>query len=278
MKRGIVVLIVLIALLLTLTACFGEQKGPGRVAPITVPSTAPGSIPEPTKNVEILGVGGKNVAVETVAYFGDVEGYFAVPSDYAEYPGVVMIHEWWGLNSHIKEMARKLASEGYMVLAVDIYEGTVAKDSTEASILSRKVEQTRANENMKAALAYLKERGATKLGSLGWCFGGGQSFQLSQSEDLDATVIYYGRVNTDPQQITLRSPVLGIFAENDQGIPPATVNAFKDALGSRGIIHDITIYPGVGHAFANPSGAAYNADASLDAWAKTLKFLDRNLK
>ena len=125
-----------------------------------------------------------------------------------------------------------------------------------------------------------KNKNAHKIASLGWCFGGGQALSLALSgENLDATVVYYGNLVTDQQRLSkIKWPVLGIFGDKDTSIPVGTVNEFRNSLTVLGIKNSIYIYPGVGHAFANPSGQNYSANETKDAWQKTLKFLDENLK
>lgn len=211
----------------------------------------------------------------------EVMGYFAQPKQEGDYPGVIMIHEWWGLNDNIKYMAELLASEGYRVFAVDLYDGKVAEDSTAAREYATAVRSNpdEAISKMQAASDYLKEEaGATSIASLGWCFGGQQSLNFSVAEDLDATVIYYGNLTEDEEQLaSLNSPVLGIFGAEDGGIPVESVENFEASLNNLGVKNEITIYPGVGHAFANPSGDNYAAKETLNAWQKTLEFLEANL-
>ncbi|MFN7991422.1 MAG: dienelactone hydrolase family protein [Candidatus Micrarchaeia archaeon] len=222
------------------------------------------------------------VVTEDVEYFGTTKGFLAKPDDRAEHPGIVMMHEWWGLNGNIKDMARALASEGYVVLAVDLYDGKVATTPAGAAALVSSVNQTRLLENMKAALAYLRQKqGVRKVGSLGWCFGGGQSLQLAISgEKLDATVLYYGApLVTDRARLSaIRWPVLGVFGGDDQVIPLSSVQDFNSSLNKLGIKSEVYVYRGVGHAFANPSGMNYAPDETKDSWNKTIAFLDRNLQ
>ena len=133
---------------------------------------------------------------------------------------------------------------------------------------------------MNTAVSYLENNYTpSSVGSIGWCFGGGQSLNLAlNNEDMDATVIYYGRLVTEPEELSnIDWPVLGIFAELDQGIPPETVKEFESSLNEAGVENDITIYPDVSHAFANPSGDRYAPEESKDAWNKTLAFFEQNL-
>jgi len=242
---------------------------------------APSVATEGTKtNAEMLGeTQGVAVTAEDAAYFGDRVGYYAHPTEQGTYPGVVMIHEWWGLNDQIRDTARQLAGQGYAVLAVDLY-GKVATTPDEARALTGSLDQDAALANMRAAADFLRARGSVKMASLGWCFGGGQSMRFALSgEPLDATVIYYGQLETDPEKLAqIGWPVLGVFGEADKSVTPESAHAFDAALDDAGVENEVYIYPGVGHAFANPSGANYAPAETSDAWAKTLSFLKKALK
>jgi carboxymethylenebutenolidase len=198
-----------------------------------------------------------------------------------------MIHENKGLNDHIKNMANLLAKEGYVVLAVDLFNGEVTTDQKRASELTQSIRDNpyAAINNLKGAVKYLSSLSNVnpeKIASLGWCFGGQQSLQLAlNSEDhpLAATVIYYGRLVTEPETLSkIKWPVLGIFGDQDQSIPVTTVEQFEEALTKNGITNEIYIYQGVGHAFANPSGDNYAPNETKGAWDKTLAFLNKYLK
>ena len=231
-------------------------------------------------NSAIFATGEYDVDSSSVQYFENSNGYLVKPTVDGEYPGVIMIHEWWGLNGNIKEMAQKLASHGYVVLAVDLYDGKVGTTADEARQLMGSFEQSEWNDNMNTAVSYLeKNYTPSSIGSVGWCFGGGQSLNLGlNNEDMDATVIYYGHLVTEPEELSkIDWPVLGIFAELDQGITPDTVKEFESSLNEVGVENDITIYPEVNHAFANPSGDRYAPEESKDAWNKTLEFFEQNL-
>jgi carboxymethylenebutenolidase len=201
-------------------------------------------------------------------------------------PAVVMIHEWWGVNDNIKEMADELASEGYVVLAADLYNGEVATDPNRARELSSSVRENpqQAITNLQSAVQYLASLpnvNSSRIASLGWCFGGGQSLQLalnSEQHPLAATVIYYGNLVNDTNELSkIKWPVLGIFGDEDNSIPVDSVRAFGRGLNETGVTNEIYIYPGVGHAFANPSGDNYAPQETTDAWQKTLTFLDKYL-
>ena len=142
------------------------------------------------KNSDILSGEGMPIKTGEVDYFNNVRGFYAEPTEEGEDPGVVMVHEWWGLNQNIKDMASELAKQGYRVLAVDLF-GKVAATPEEARAQVSSLNQEQSINNMKAAAAYLRERGSDSIASLGWCFGGGQSLQLALScEQFDGTVIY----------------------------------------------------------------------------------------
>ncbi len=232
-------------------------------------------------NSEIFTLGEFSVEVTNVNYFQNSNGYLAKPYENGEYPAIIMIHEWWGLNDNIRDMAEKLASHGYVVFAVDLYDGQVATTVNEAVQLRSSFEEQYWIENMNVATQFIQEQySPEKIGSIGWCFGGQQSLNLAlNNEEMDATVIYYGRLITEPQLLSsINWPILGIFAELDQGIPPTQVNEFESVLNEVGIVNDIHIYPGVDHAFANPSGERHAPEAAMDAWEKTIEFFETNLR
>lgn len=134
------------------------------------------------KNVSLM-KGDQSMIIVTQAdleYFPNSLGYFARPEGEGKYPGVVMIHENRGLRPEIKESADALAQQGYLVLAVNLLDG-VAQDQEAARVLTSRYDQKVGVENMKAAVAYLRGKGATKIASLGWCFGGRQSLELAIS-------------------------------------------------------------------------------------------------
>ena len=232
-----------------------------------------------------------NVGLEnkTVRYFEDAQGYLVYPvsstDSQGKLPAVVMIHEWWGLNQNIKDMANLLAKQGFVVLAADLYHGNVTDNPQVAMDLVQiaRNDQNSSVANLQAAVKYLSlapNVDSTKIASLGWCFGGGQSLQLalnSQEHPLAATILYYGTpLVTDKESLAkIKWPVLGIFGDNDQAIPLPEINQFRTSLNQSGITNEIEIYKGVGHAFANPSGDNYAPKETADAWEKTLSFLKK---
>jgi carboxymethylenebutenolidase len=212
-----------------------------------------------------------------------VYGYFAAPADvFQPLPAIIVIHEWWGLNDNMRAMADRLASQGYMVLAVDLYGGDTAESPEEARQLMLKVVENPdlAADNIKAAYEFLDTAGAPRIAAVGWCFGGGWSLQaaLLLPDELDASVIYYGQVTADEDKLRpLTAPILGLFGAEDTGIEVASVESFRTALERLRKEQEIHVYPGVGHAFANPTGNNYDAEAAADAWTRTIEFLQRHL-
>ena len=211
-------------------------------------------------------------------------GYLARPEGEGPYPAVLLIHEWWGLNEGIAIMADTLANEGYVVFAPDAYRGRVTASIPRALYLRLGTPTEQVHQDLDAALAYLRGLPGVdtdRVASMGFCFGGGHSLQLGlrQSENLALTLMYYGAVVTDPdllRPLTEASPVLGIFAEEDNTIFPEEVLEFEAALTSLGIENQITIYPDVGHAFV--SHETFNQPGpSRDAWQEALDFLEDNL-
>jgi carboxymethylenebutenolidase len=213
-----------------------------------------------------------------------VNGYLARPAEGEIRGGLIVIHEWWGLNDNIRAMADRFAGEGYAALAVDLYEGEVADTRDGAAALMRGTLERpeRLKENLRQAHRYLAGHvGADSIGVVGWCFGGAWSLRtgLMMGDEIDATVIYYGRLVTEPGELdALTSPLLGLFGELDGGIPVETVREFEAALEKLGKESEILVYPDADHAFANPSGTRYNEAAATDAWKRTLDFFAEHLR
>ncbi len=226
-------------------------------------------------------------AGETVTY-GTVggkvlKGYLARPKGAKPGASIVMVHEWWGLNDQIKSMADRYAGEGYTVLAVDLFDGKVATKPDDAMKLYQGgMANIPANEqNVAAAVAYLRKNGATSVGAVGYCFGGHWSLRtgLAGGKDVNAVVMYYGAPITDPKQLSrLKAPVLGLFGGKDTGIPVDSALAMERAVNKMGGKMSVTVYPQAAHAFANPTGTAYDEKAATDAWKKSNAFFKEHLK
>jgi carboxymethylenebutenolidase len=224
----------------------------------------------------------KNVSYKS----GDetVQGILYTPEAKGPLPAIVVIHEWWGLNDWVKEQAAKLSEEGYITLAIDLYRGKVATTPEEAHEIMRGVPEDRAKRDLHAAVEFLKSQSNVKkdrIGSIGWCMGGGYSLDVAlQEPTLKADVINYGHLVTDPGSVEkIQAPILGIFGGQDRGIPVEDVKKFQTLLKEKGKKVEIVIYPDAGHAFENPNNkAGYRADDAGDAWKRTVDFLARTLK
>ncbi|MCE7870010.1 dienelactone hydrolase family protein [bacterium CPR1] len=212
-----------------------------------------------------------------------VSGYLALPTGKGPFPAVILIHEWWGLNDWAREQADACARRGYAALAVDLYRGKATSDRDLAHELSRGLPADRALSDLEAALAYLKGRkdvSNDRIGCIGWCMGGGYALELALHKPLQATVVAYGQVKTRADGVkSLQGPVLGIFGENDRGIPLETVKAFERALSEAGKPHKIVVFPRVGHAFMNPNNqAGYDKTQARAAWTAIWSFFESNLR
>lgn len=213
-----------------------------------------------------------------------VKAILYTPAGKGPFPALIVIHEWWGLNDWVKEQAGKLADEGYVALAVDLYRGKVADNSDLAHELMRGLPEDRATRDLKAAYAFLAVRPDVKkdrIGAIGWCMGGGYALAAALAEPgLDADVINYGRLVTDPDELKkIHAPVLGLFGGQDRGITPDDVKKFQVAMEKEGKKIDVKIYPDAGHAFENPHNKqGYRPEDAADAWQRTVAFLAANLK
>lgn len=212
-----------------------------------------------------------------------VSGFLATPEKPGRYPALVVVHEWWGLNDWVKEQTVKLASQGYVALAVDLYRGKVAADASEAHELSRGLPSDRAVLDLMAGIVYLTTRNDVDrghVGTIGWCMGGGYAMQLcTHVPRLSACVDNYGALPTDPNELqNIGAPVLGNFGADDKGITPTDVQAFQKTMEGLSRRVDIKVYDGAGHGFENPNTPGYRPQAAEDAWNRTIAFLNKALK
>src|ERR1039458_234491 len=213
-----------------------------------------------------------------------LQGVLYTPAGKGPFPALVVVHEWWGLNDWVKDQASKLADQGYVSLAVDLYRGKVATTPDEAHEIMRGVPEDRAKRDLHAAVEFLKSQSTVRkdrIGSIGWCMGGGYALDVAlQEPDLAATVINYGHLATDPEALKkINSPILGLFGGQDRGITPDDVHKFEQQLKQQGKKVDIKIYDDAGHAFENPNNKdGYRAADAADAWKRTVDFLAMTLK
>jgi carboxymethylenebutenolidase len=213
-----------------------------------------------------------------------VQGVLYTPTGRGPFPALVVIHEFWGLNDWVKEQASKLADQGYVSLAVDLYRGKVATTPDMAHEIMRGVPEDRAKRDLHAAVEFLKSQPNVKrdrIGAIGWCMGGGYALDAAlQEPDLAALVINYGHLATDPNALKkINAAILGIFGGQDHGITPEDVHKFEQQLKQLGKKIDIKIYDDAGHAFENPNNKdGYRAADAADAWKRTVDFLAMTLK
>lgn len=220
-----------------------------------------------------------------------VQAYFVRPQKISRVPGVVVIHEWWGLNDQIKRVADRIAEEGYMAIAPDLYRGKLGTDAGLAHELMRGLNENYAVDVISGAVAHLRgieareRRSPTPtgprmaVGTVGFCMGGRISLATALAgTDVQAAVMFYGSVETDKEALKpLQVPLLGIFGNEDRGIPLDQIRAFEAALKDAGKDATILVYPNVGHAFFNEDRPSYEREAANDAWERTKVFLKIHL-
>lgn len=210
-----------------------------------------------------------------------VEGVIALPAK-TPAPVVILIHEWWGLNDQIKAVANEFAELGFVAVAVDLFKGKVAKSPDEAKALTGAVDAVEARETMVAWIDAMRQdaRGNGKVATIGWCFGGGWSLNASLATPADATVVYYGNVAKKPEELkSLKGPLLGHFGTLDKNINRQMVDGLLQSAEAAGKRDQITVHwYEADHAFANPSGARYDAADAKLAWERTLAFLKSSLE
>jgi carboxymethylenebutenolidase len=284
MNRGRFSVFALAAIVLAgmLSAC--ERASPPVPAPATAAAVQPRTAPTPEAPV-------RPALLEQELAYGEAKsrnlvGFLAMPADAAEpLPALIVIHEWWGLNDEIKTLTRRLAAEGYVALAVDLYGGATATTPAQAEKLMTEVfaDPDAARGNLRQAFQYLEKYAfAPRIGAIGWSFGGGWSLEAAAMlpDQLDATVSYYGPIESNADKLrSLKTPMLGLYGALDESIPARDIIAYRALLTNE--LHKnakVVIYPNAKHAFASAGGGDYNAEAAARAWTETLAFLNDNLK
>ena len=213
---------------------------------------------------------------------GSTEGYLSIPGA-GSGPGVVVIQEWWGLVPHVKDVCDRFAAEGFVALAPDLYHGEKATSPDEAGKLMMALDIDRAEKDLRGAVKYLLKHEAVSgesVGTVGFCMGGVLSlYAASKNEQVGACVVFYGiHPKVEPDLENLRAPVLGIYAEKDDFVPPAAVRELESRLKGLGKDAEFHIYPGTDHAFFNDvRPEVYDREAAEDAWRRTLDFFRRHL-
>ncbi|NVK17055.1 MAG: dienelactone hydrolase family protein [Methylocystaceae bacterium] len=193
-------------------------------------------------------------------------------------PAILLIHEWWGLNDQIRAVGHELAEMGYLVLSIDLYDGKYGGTREEAMSLMKGLNPTEATEKLVTAINWLRANGTGKVATMGWCFGGGWSLNASLATPVDATVIYYGRVNKSADDLkSLSSPILGHFGTKDKSINEKMVAGFETSLKEAGKTDYTLHWYDADHAFANPTGSRYDEEDAALAWTRTTSFLKEHL-
>jgi isopenicillin N synthase-like dioxygenase/dienelactone hydrolase len=192
-------------------------------------------------------------------------------------PALILIHEWWGLLDEQRALAERLAERGFTTLAVDLFDGRTTDDSTRAAELMNSVDPGQATATLSAWAAWLRQRGAPKVGTIGFCFGGTWSMNASLATPIDATVVYYGWVVRPAAEYrALKGPVLAHFGSRDESVPAESAEQLRAALVEAGKPGEVHSYA-AGHAFAREGGPHYDAAAAALAGERTEAFLRRHL-
>ena len=212
----------------------------------------------------------------------ELEAYLAVPDTLDRSPGVIVVQEWWGLVPHIKDVANRFAQAGYVALAPDLYHGRSTSEPDEANKLMLDMKREVAARDLNAAVNYLAIHPMCtgKVGTVGFCLGGGLSLLAACSNDkVAACVDFYGVLpGGQPDCQKLAAPVLGLFGERDPWVPPDAVEKLERELRESGKTVETVIYENAEHAFFNDTAESYDDDAAADAWRRTLEWFERYLR
>jgi carboxymethylenebutenolidase len=214
---------------------------------------------------------------------GEIRADLVRPKGNAKVPGVIVIHEIWGLTPYIEDVARRLAVEGFLALAPDALSplGGSPEDPAKARPMMERLDSEATVKNYAAALKYLETRPQCNgnVGVIGFCWGGGMANQLAVSApDLKAAVPFYGMQPSPEDVPKIKASLLLHYAGNDNRINKG-IPAFEEALKKASIDYRLYMYKGVEHAFHNDTNAArYNKEAAQLAWKRTIEFLKENLR
>lgn len=214
---------------------------------------------------------------------GDMKGYLVQPKNPSgKLGGVIVIHENRGLNPHIRDIARRMALEGFVALAVDMLSplGGTPDNEDQARDMFSKLDPATTVANGEASVVYLSKLDQTngKVGAIGFCWGGGAVNNLAtKSPELKAGVAYYGAQPPASEVPNIKAALLLHYAGLDERIN-AGIDAYRKALEENGKTFEIFVYDGVNHAFNNDTSAArYDKKAADLAWSRTVEFLKKNL-
>jgi carboxymethylenebutenolidase len=211
----------------------------------------------------------------------EVEAFVARPDDLEKAPAVIIVHEWWGLNRHIEDVAQRFAEEGFIAVAADLYEGKTTKDAQEASRLMGSLKQEDGLARLQAVLKRLRAMPEVAgVGVTGFCMGGTFALLLACNAKVEASAPFYGDVPGDTTVIgKLSCPVLFIGAEKDQWITVEKMNRLDAALKQYGKEGEVRIYEGADHAFFNDTRPeVYSRADAEDAWERVIEFFNKHLR
>ncbi len=211
----------------------------------------------------------------------EVSAFVARPASVGKAPAVIIVHEWWGLNPHIEDVAQRFAREGFIAVAADLYQGKTAKDPQEASRLMGALKHEDGIARLQAVLNQLRAMpDVTSAGVTGFCMGGTFALLLACHAQVEASAPFYGDVPADASMIgKLSCPVLFIGAEKDQWITIEKMNRLDAALKQHGKEGEVRIYKGADHAFFNDTRAeVYSQADAEDAWKTVIEFFNRHLR
>jgi carboxymethylenebutenolidase len=211
--------------------------------------------------------------------------FVAQPDDDAKHPGVVLIQEWWGIEPHIRDLAQKLAAEGFVVAVPDLYHGKIATEPNDAQRMTMMIRGNvdKAAKEIIGALDALKAMPNVepkKLGLMGFCIGGFMTYVVaSRYPDLGAVAAFYGAgYDPTPEEVAkINAPVLAFYGSKDQSIPADQIKKIQQLFKAQGKDITVKIYD-AGHAFINPSHGMGNEKAAAEAWPLAVNFLKEHLK
>lgn len=267
-----------------LTACANVPAGAPGPGPVPMaerepePVTATAVVTHDGTEVEVVG---QSVEYPDQAEDEGLAGYLAHPGVDGTFPGVIVIQEWWGLDDHVKDVTRRIAAEGYLALAPDLYKGSVATEPDEARRLVMELDTEEAVSEIQSAIAYLVSHqrvSGDEVGIVGFCLGGRLVLMTALAEQrLGAAVAFYGQPLSAEQVVQIGAPLMGHYGSADSGIPVEGVEAMDTALDGTDIPHEFYIYEDAPHSFFNDTRDSYRPEAAQEAWARTLDWFSSYL-
>jgi carboxymethylenebutenolidase len=226
----------------------------------------------------------RNPDIELLVNGRTTRGYLARPDVDTPAPGVVVIQEWWGLNDHMRDIADRLAGEGFVALAPDLYYGQTAEEPDEARKLAMALEYPDALRVIQTAVDHLIARtdvAPKRVGLVGFCMGGGLAWHgAAQLAGIGASVPCYGGGPEMSAEAAARitAPVLAIYGEADRGVSPEVARQRAALMDAAGVTNEMVIYPGAQHAFMNDRRPVYDPVAAADAWRRIVAFFRETLR